>query len=158
MIETRMRQSLRANIPKSMTISRIETGATEIGFPDTFYYNERPQPISGWMELKHVKTFDKECVSIPWRKGQLLRGLQLVRAEVNLWLAVTSDFDGSWVFIPGYLWAHSYSRGFKGYKNIHVFKREEINKRTIMGILLQQQYEDDSDRYADNPTEATIKN
>ena len=85
----------------SIELLKIETGFTTLGIPDIYYYSDRPRQFAGWMELKHVPTFQVPKIIIPWQPGQIIRGKDFVAADVPYWLIVSADDTSDFAFIPG---------------------------------------------------------
>ena len=143
MIETEMHKRLQERlIEYPVTLTKIETGAVTLGVPDVFYYHYAPSAFSGWMEYKHVPTFDTKVIKPVWRPGQLARGREFVRAEVRLWLCLLADDTEDVVFLGGQDWKQEYtsdglaSRSIVCAANIH-----SLSGQLLVNILGAYQYE-----------------
>ena len=101
MTETIMLKDLKkATESVDLTFLRIETGSVTIGMPDTHFYSKGPKQFAGWIELKHVRTFNALRILVPWRPGQLPRMKDMAKGE-RVWLVLASDIEQEYVFIHG---------------------------------------------------------
>jgi len=146
MIETAMYGKLHYKLKGSgVKLNSIETGGTSLGIPDVLYSHEKPNPFHGFIELKHVKTFNKKSIKVPWRKGQLAKGISLVKSDVSLLLIMCADDTEDFTFIPGYLWADYYTQEMlygNNHYNIFTKNINKINGDCLYNILSHRQYID----------------
>jgi len=141
MIETMMRKRFKKLLKGTgVHFDRIETGATQTGYPDIHFYSgiNFDYSFAGWMELKHVQSFRSPHIIIPWRPGQLTRGRFFVEADIILWLCVLADDTNAIKFIPGYCWEERYS--YAGLKPFRVFNIDKMTSLELINILKEDQY------------------
>ena len=77
---------------------RIETGQS---LPDLFYYSEQDK-FHGWIELKHVRTFNTDSVVPDWRPGQIKRCRELYKSGEQVWVFIGSDDKKEVVPVRGF--------------------------------------------------------
>ena len=103
-IETEMRKRLKKKLKiaiklKKLKLIRLETGGTEIGVPDLYFWTPNSR---GWIELKQVeiKSVRRE-ISVPFRSGQLpfIRDASLFRDNVILLIEVRVEKSTLWFFV-----------------------------------------------------------
>ncbi len=99
MTETYMFRQLRNKLKGfPIKLLRIETGQS---LPDLFYYSEQDR-FHGWIELKHVPTFDTEFIKPQWQPGQVNRCKALYKSGESVRLLIGSDNEKEFLFIHGF--------------------------------------------------------